>query len=87
MVCVVLFASGVGTMDICVHGVNIGKRMSRTIGMRCKRCSPPFGIVLVVIDVMDKAMIMVVRLYMEGVECVMWERSCVVLKVLHSWWV
>ena len=77
-----MLASGVRTLVICVHGVKFGKRMSRTIGMRCKRCSPPFGIVLVVIDVMDKTMITVVVLYIDEVKCVMWQENMVELR----WW-
>ena len=74
--------SGVGTLNMRVHEVNKGKMMSRTIGRRCKRCSPPFGIVLVVIEVMDKALMLLVQLKINRVYRVMWKQN----KVKLGWW-
>ena len=57
-----MFASGVRSLVIYVRGGVLGKRMSRTIGMRFERGNQPFGIMPVVIDVMDMTMIAVVVL-------------------------
>ena len=60
----VTFVSSVRTLLIYVRGKVLGKRMSRTIGMRFKRGNQPFGIMPMVIDVMmmDMTMITVVVL-------------------------